>query len=208
MDLVKKSLSRWIQAAIILTVGILCIIAGASNDLQTSANAQKAISTVMGVTLVVIGALSVILAILIAILVKKSFAANAIPGGFALAIGISLLCKPYAAELIYLLIYIIPFILIVLGSIILADGVYLLVRGILSKKIGEIIVASIVIMVIGITALVLGILCVNGNVISGNIQCVVFGIVVAFIALMMILLTFVRLPDAVVTVVEVDNSDK
>ena len=205
MDLVKKSLSKWIQAAIILTVGILCIIAGANTD--TSAKAADTISIVIGIVLVIIGALSVILTVLIGILAKKSFAGNAIAGGFALAIGISLLCNHYAMGLIGLLIYVIPFILIVLGSIILADGVYLLVRGILAKKVGEILVASIVIMIIGLTALVLGILCVNGNVISGNIQCVVFGIVVSFIALMMVLLTFVRLPDAVVTVVKVD-SDK
>ena len=59
MDLIKRSLSRWIQAALILVIGILCIVAGASGNgnPNTAQNATDAISIVIGIVLIVIGAL-------------------------------------------------------------------------------------------------------------------------------------------------------
>ena len=205
MDLIKRSLSKWIQAAIILTIGILCIVIGASNDMNTIQSASDSISIIVGIVLVIVGSLSIILAVMLGILAKKGFLANSLIGGFALAIGISLLCNHYAAGLLGLLIYIVPFILLVIGSIILAEGIYLLVRGTMAKKTNSVLVPAIVTMTIGIVAVVLGALCVNGNVISGSIQFVVFGIVLCAIAAFMVLLTFVRLPDAIITVVKVDK---
>lgn len=210
MDLVKRSLSRWIQAALILVIGILCIVAGASGNgnPNTAQNATDAISIVIGIVLIVIGALAVILALVLGIMAKKGFAANAITGGFALAIGISLLCNHYAAGLIGLLIYVVPFILIVIGSIIFADGIYLLIRGIVAKETKKVLVPSIISMVIGVAAIMLGALCLNGNVIGYNVQFIIFGIVLCVVAALMVLLTFVALPAAVVAVVSVEKEDK
>lgn len=206
MDLVKRSLSTWIQAAIILTVGILCIIAGASKDVQTSQQAADTISIILGIVLIIVGSLSIALAVVVGILAKKGFAAIAIPGGFALAIGISLLASHYAAGLIGLLIYIVPFILIVLGAVILADGVYQIVKGSLAKNLKGSLIPAIILIVIGTIGIVLGALCIgNDPIIGKDIQLIIFGIIVCLVAALMVLFTFVRLPDAVVTVVKVEE---
>ena len=206
MDLVKRSLSKWIQAAIILTVGILCIVAGATKDAQTAGNAADSISVVLGIVLIVVGSLSIALAVVVGILAKKGFAAIAIPGGFALAIGISLVVLKYASGLIRLLIAVVPYILIVLGAVILADGIYQLVRGAVSKNVKGALVPAIILMVLGTIGIVLGALCIgNDPVIGKDVQLIIFGIIVCLVAALMVLLTFVRLPDAVVTVVKVEE---
>ena len=115
MQFVKERLGKWIQAAIILTVGILCIVAGAvmgSNDPMGAADALDAISLVLGIVLIVVSSLSLLLAIVVAVLAKKGFAAVAFPGAALLALGISLCVAKYAATLITLLITVVPYLLL------------------------------------------------------------------------------------------------
>ena len=212
MQFVQERLGKWIYAAIIIVVGILCIVAGAAmggNDYETAADSLNAISTVLGVVLVIVGSLSIVLAILVAVLAKKGFAAVAMPGAFLLAIGISLLAYPYAYSLIGILIHVVPYILIVVGAVILADAIYTLVKAILAKQTKTVLVPVICSAILGVTCIVLGALCVGTNpVIAQNVQLIVFGIVVILVGVLQVLLTFVRLPDAVMVVVKENKKEE
>ena len=200
MDLVKKSISTWIKAAIVLTIGILVIVMGALLGKEGSAEAAEAISIVLGIVLLIVGSLALVFAVVSGVLNKTSFAAAGILAGLVLAFGISLVVGKYAAGLITLLVYIIPFLLIVLGAIIIGDSVFTMVLAIKAK--GKFI-AQIVAIVIGVIALVLGCLCVgNDPVIPQQAQLIVFGIVLVIYAALMVLGTFFKLPVAVVVVQE------
>ena len=199
MELVKRSLSKWINAAIVLTLGILIIIMGAAKD-KAAGDSANAISMVLGIVSIIIGSLALVLAIVTGIVAKKSFASAALSAGVTLALGISLVVGKYAAGLIALFLYIIPFMLIVLGAVIVADGVYTLVLAI-SKKCS--VFAEVIDIIVGLTAVVLGCLCVGNNpVIPQNAQLITFGIIVVICACLIFLGTLVKLPTATVIVVE------
>ena len=79
--------------------------------------------------------------------------------------------------------------------------------GLVGKNVKAVLVGVIVGMVIGVVAIVLGALCVGENpVIAQNVQLIVFGIVVCLLAVLLVVLTFVKLPDAVVVVVKQDKA--
>ena len=204
MQFVRERLGKWITAAIVITVGILCIVAGAAmggNDISAASDSLDAISMVIGIILIIVGSLSTCLAILAGVLAKKSFAAVALPGAFLLAIGISLVVAKYAASLIGLLLLVVPYLLIALGAVVLLDAIVTLVRAIIGKNAGKVIVAFIVAAVIGVGAIVLGALCIGDDpVIKYGVQLIVFGIVVALVGLFQILATFIKMPDTVVVV--------
>lgn len=208
MKFVTDRLAKWIQAAIIITVGILCIVAGAkigSNDYSQAKDALDAISLTLGIVLVVVGTLSLVLSCLVAILAKKGFLAAALPGGVLLALGISLLptYNHYAGDLILLLLRVVPFVMIVLGAIIVLGGGFNLFNYFKNKGGKGELIAAIVIILVGAIALVLGALCVGENpVIPSNVQLVIFGIIVALEGCLQFLLTFIKAPDVVVFVKE------
>lgn len=196
MDLVKRSIGKWINAAIVLTLGILVIVMGAAKD--GSPEAAEGISLVLGIVLIIVGALALVLAIVGGILSKLGFASTGVAAGLTLALGISLVVGKYAAALIVLFLYIIPFILIVVGAVILADAIFQLV---LAIKLKGSVITPIIAIVIGAAAIVLGCLCVgNDPVIPQNVQLIVFGIVLCVYAVIMVLGTFFKLPAAVVVV--------
>ena len=199
MDLVKRSISKWISAAIILTIGILVIVMGALNGKEGTPEAAEAISIVLGIVLIVVGSLALVLAIVGGVLAKTGFLAGGIVAGVTLALGISLVVGKYAAGLISLFLYIIPFLLIVMGAIIIADAIYGLVLAIKGKSK---FIAQIISIVIGAVALIIGCLCVgNDPVIPQNAQLIVFGIVLCLYAVVIVLGTFFKLPTATVVVV-------
>lgn len=202
MELVKRSLSTWINAAILLTVGILIIVSGAllgSNDLSNIGSASDtldAISMVLGIVLIVVGGLALCFAIVVSILAKKSFLVASVGAGTIVAFGISLVVLKYAASLIFIVVGVLPYLLLVLGALVAADGIYGLVRAIKAK--GNL-VAPIISIVLGAAAITLGALCVGEDpVIAQNVQLIVFGIVVVLEACLMVLGTFVKTPDIIV----------
>ena len=202
MELVKRSLSTWVNAAILLTVGILIIVSGAllgNNSLADLGNAKDtldAISMVLGIVLLVVGGIALIFAICVSILAKKSFLAASLAAGVVVALGISLVVLKYAASVIMLLVGILPYLLLVLGALVAADGIYNLVRSIKAKAS---FIAPIFEIVLGAAAIVLGALCVGEDpVIAQNVQLIVFGIVVVLEACLMVLSTFVKTPDVVI----------
>ncbi len=212
MQFVKERLGKWITAAIIIVVGILCIVAGAAmggNDPETAKSALDGISITLGIILIVAGSVAMVLAILVAVLAKKGFAAVAIPGAAILAFGISLVVAKYASSLIGILLTVIPYLLICIGAVVLADAIFNLVQGIIRKEVKAILVGVIVAMVVAVAAIVLGALCVgNEPVIKWGVQLIVFGIIVCLVGALQVLLTFVKMPDVVVAVVKTEKKEE
>ena len=187
MLFVKERLSKWIQAAIILVVGILCIIAGAklgSESLQEIASAQDVldgISMTLGILMIVVGSLSLIMALFIALNAGKGFAAVAAPGAILLAIGISLVVAKYAYTFI--------------------EAIFILVNALKAKQGGTALLGFVFALAIAAGAIVLGALCVGEDpVIKYGVQLVVFGVVVTLVGALQFLATFIKLPDTVVVV--------
>lgn len=211
MQFVKERLGKWITAAIILVVGILCIVAGAimAGKESDPTDAINAISVVLGVVLIIVGALSLVLAIVAGVLAKKGFASVAIPGAVLLALGISMVVAKYAYGLINLLLIVIPYLLLCIGAVVLADAIFTFVLAIKAKAVKSALVAFIVAVVIAAVAITLGALCIGDDpVIKYSAQLIVFGIMVCLVACLQVLLTFVKLPDTVVAVVTVEKKDE
>lgn len=206
MEFIKERLGKWIEAAIILVVGILCIVAGAAwgnNNPETAQNAIQGINNVLGIMLIVVGSLALVLAVIVALLVKKGFALVAFPGAILLAIGISVVAGQYAFSLIQILIYVVPYLLITLGAVVLIDAIFTLVFALKDKKAKAALPGFIVGALVGVVAIVLGALCVGDNpVIKQGVQLIVFGIVLILVAVFMVLLTFVKMPSVTVIAVE------
>lgn len=198
MELVKSSLNKWINAAIILTIGILVIISGAligQGDIHAG-DTLEAISLILGIVLLVVGGLSLLIVICLGISAKKPFLASALPGGVFVALGISLIVNKYADDLLIIMIGVLPYLLLVVGALIVLDGVWGIVRCVKGK--GSLF-APIVAIVIGTVAIVLGALCVGEKpVIEQHVQLIVFGVVLCVEACFMVLSTLVKTPDVII----------
>lgn len=204
MSLVKQNLGKWIQAAIILVCGILCIVAGAAmggNNPEAAGDALNGISLTIGIVLIVVGSLSFCLAVFASVLSKKGFALIAFPGALIIALGISLVVAKYAAALIDILLTVVPYLLIAIGVVILVDAILKLVAAIKAKKTSQLLVSLIVSFIVATVAIVLGFLCVgNDPVIAKNVQLIVFGIVVVLNGVAQFVSTFYKLPDTILVV--------
>lgn len=207
MLFVKERLSKWIQAAIILVVGILCIIAGAklgSESLQDIASAKDlldSISMILGILMIVAGSLSLIMALFIALNAGKGFAAVAAPGAILLAIGISLVVVKYAYTFIDLMLEVTPYLLIAMGGVVLLEAIFILVNALKAKQGGTALLGFVFALLIAAGAIVLGALCVGEDpVIKYGVKLVVFGVVVTLVGALQFLATFIKLPDTVVVV--------
>ena len=134
MKLVRKSLNKWIQAAIMLVVGILVIVAGAQMGKGSNpSDALNAISLVLGWTLIVIGSIGIIAGIFAAVVSHEAFATAAMSGGVILADGIWFCVYREAANLMGVLIGFIPFVMIVVGCILAVDALLLVVNAVRQK---------------------------------------------------------------------------
>jgi len=208
MNFIRENFGKWIVAAIIITVGILCIIAGAKftdksleQVIITEPEVLNNISYVLGITFIVVGSLSFILAVCIAIFAKKPLAVLALPGATLIGVGASLVVLKYAYYFIELLLKVAPYLLIAVGAVILLDACVTLIRALMAKKAKEALVAFICALVLAAAAIVLGALCIGDEpVIKYGVQLIVFGIIVVLAGFFRVLVTFVKLPDTVVIV--------
>lgn len=198
MELVKKSLGKWITAAIILVIGILCIVAGAATN-EASADAYKGISVTIGVVFIVVSAIALILGLVTTIMTKNqtTFASTGLAAAATLAAGIfCVVDKTVAGSLILYFISYIPYLLIVAGFIIAIDAIFMLVFSIMNKTIKSALPAICIGCIIAIVAIVLGALSVgNDPVIEKSAQLIVFGIVLIVVAIFSVLTTFVKTPS-------------
>lgn len=185
MLLIKKHLTKIIEAAILLTVGILIIIAGAANG--NSQGAKDAVSTISGVVMCVIGGITLVLLAFVGIKSKASFAAVGASSAALIGVGISLFDKTWLFPVLELMISVIPYVLISVGAVIILDGVLTLLRAIKGKGL---VFPPVVAIVTGAVALTLGCLCIGNNpVIGHDTQLVVFGIIVVVLAAVALLTT-------------------
>lgn len=194
----KNNLSKLISAAIYITIGVLCIVAGAKFASGKSGGDElETVSVIIGVVSIVVGSLTVVLAITFGILQRKSFAMVAIPGAMLLGVGASLVAYKYAGDLIVILISIVPFLLIAVGAIMLADSIHSFVR-IKEKRVVGVFICTVI---VSVASIVLGILCVGDDpVIGRDVQLIVFGIIVTLAGLFKLLSAFVKIPSKVVVV--------
>lgn len=217
MEFVKKSLMKWIEAALILVVGILVIVAGAQmgdtsvdaliNGGNGSAETLASISLVLGWSFIVIGSLGILGSLLGSIFSKAGFAAAAIGAGVTLAIGIWLAVRQQAGNLMFVLIGFVPFVMIVVGSVLAVDAGFICFKGIKEKAVKKALPAVIFGAIIAIASIVLGALCIatkegGDTVIASNAQLIIFGVILVIYALFLVLATFVSIPLVTAIVVK------
>ncbi len=220
MEFVKKSLSKWVEAALILVIGILVIVAGAqmgntSVDALVNGNGSaetiKSISLVLGWSFIVIGSLGILAGIFASVFSKAGFAAAAISAGVTLAAGIWLVVRQQAGNLMFVLIGFVPFVMIVVGAVLAADAGFLGFKGFKDKAVKKALPAMIFGIVIATASIILGALCIatteNGDtVIAGNVQLIIFGIILVIYACFLVLATFVSIPLIAVVAVKKDDA--
>lgn len=215
MDFVRKSLNKWIQAAIVMVIGILVIVAGAqmgsNNDPSDTINA---ISLILGIVLLVIGSFGILAGIFASIFSKQGFASAALTSGIILAAGIWFVVYKDAYTLIAMLIQFLPFVLIAAGCILFVDAGISAIPGIKGKKWKAVIPALVVGALLAIASIVIGALCIakdsNGysTIIPGNVQLIIFGVIVLVYSIFMVLSTFIVIPVATAVVVEQKEAPK
>lgn len=187
MEFVKKNLAKWIEAAILLTLGILLIVVGAGNN----GSASDAVSVIIGIVAIVVGSLSLALVAFVGIKNNASFATVGLSAAALIGLGISLLVWKYALDLVGLLLTIIPYILVMIGLVLLADGIIMLVRNLKSK---EVLVPAVVNIVTGAVATTIAFLCMSfdgKSVIGTDVQLIIIGVLVIIAACLICLLTFI-----------------
>ena len=179
----QSAITTWVTAAIVLTVGILCIVAQ-NADGNASSGAQDAISIVLGVTLIVVSTLGLVLNILV---LKRAASAITLANGIILALGIYLVVEKTAAGLLYILTDYAAYVLTVVGALFVCDAILVLVFGLVKKAdVKTILVPVCVEAIIGAVALVLGILALPSvNVIDKRLT--IFGIILIVYALFLVL---------------------
>ncbi len=187
MELVRKSISKWIISIVVLVVGILCIVAGAASG-EAQQDAYAGISMTIGITLIVIASLSLIFTLVASILSKgeAQFIALGTGAALTLATGIFFVAdKGLGSNLIWILLNYIPFVLLTVGGVIVVDGVLVLIFG--AKKDGtkSALFTAIIEFVFAFIIILLGALMVgNDPVISKNAQIITFGAVLIIYSLL------------------------
>ena len=187
MELVKKSFNKWIISAVVLVIGILCIVAGAASG-NAQIDAYTGISMTMGISLLVVASISILASLLATIITKgeTSFAIGAIGSAVALALGILFVVdNTLGGTLIWLLINFIPYLMLVAGSIIAVDAILVLVFAAAKKNLGAALVPAICQLVVAAITILLGALMVGDEpVISRNAQIIIFGVIIIIYALL------------------------
>ena len=181
LESLQKKITTLAYAALLLVLGILCIIANAqanSGNYGDAADAYQSISTVVGIVLIVIAAIGLIFGLVLAILSRTgAFATGgSITSGLVLAAGIFFVSTTTAGDLIMLFLNFIPYVLVVLGAIVIVDAILSFVFAILAKKLKESLVMFIVKLVVGALVLTLGFVAMGDNWL-GNNKLMIFGIV-------------------------------
>ncbi len=170
----QSAITTWITAAIVLVVGILCIVVQNANDINTSSDAANAISLVLGIAFIIVGSLGILLNTLV---VRRTATSETIADGIILAAGIFFVVQKTVAGLIGLLTDYVPYVLVVVGCLFAVDAILIMVFGLVKKTETKVWVLPFAVeLVIGTVALVLGILALPSvNVIDKRFT--IFGII-------------------------------
>jgi hypothetical protein len=181
----QTAITTWITAALVLTIGILCCVAGGNNE--SSADAYKAISMVLGIALIIVSGLAIVLSCLV---LKRTATAETLGEGITLAAGIYFVADTaLGGTLLSVLVEYVPFILLVVGSLFVVDAILILVFGIVKKALAKaFIIPFAVELVIGAVAIVLGALALPSvDVITHGAKFIILGIILIVYAAFLIL---------------------
>ncbi|MCR5231664.1 MAG: hypothetical protein K6B64_03355 [Acholeplasmatales bacterium] len=176
----QVAITTWITAVIMLVIGILCIVAQNATDYNAQSDAANAISLVLGIVFIIVGSLGIIIN---ALLLKRTATATTIAAGVILAAGLFFVIQKTVVDLIRLLVDFVPYVLVVVGCLVILDAIIILVFGLVKKSnLKALIIPLAIELVIGIVALVLGILALPSvNVIDKRLT--IFGILLIVYAL-------------------------
>mgnify|MGYP004457116651 FL=1 len=209
MDIIKKFLSKWIINALVFVVGILSIVAGAElggknwESISSSADSLHMISMVLGITLIVVSALSLLLSLVMMILARKPIASSGIVSGILLSVGIWFVVYDTAGSLIVLTVSLIPFFMIVIGALYLIDCLHSALLNLKYKEVARNQISLLILFLISVAAIILGSLCIatgksNQTIIPRNVQIIILGIILSLEGLFQFLASFVGVPKFVV----------
>ena len=182
----KNEIKLFILAAAILVFGILFCCA--------TKTAVDALSVIIGIIFIITGLLLIVESILTK---KSSFTSDSASGAFALAFGILFMVK----KLGWLILDFIPYLLIVLGVIIIIDAIL-----IMAVKQRRNLFAFVFELVSGIVALVLGILLLTNDDFR-EFASLVFGITLIVYAIFIVLVALFAKNVVVITVVSDEAID-
>lgn len=195
MELIKKSLGKWITNVLVFVVGILCIISGATYGSSSSIDSMNAISMILGITLIVVSSISFFASLILLFITKKSLMSSSVVSGLLLSVGIWFVTTKTVGTLISLTLSFIPIVMIVLGAILLADCLYGFFFFFRYKEVKQKIAPTIVMTLVALFAIIFGSLCLvtkDGSPIIGyNVQLIILGVILMLEAVLQILSTFV-----------------
>ena len=133
-NLVEK-ISAIITAAVVLVIGILCIVANSAEE--GSAEAFEGISLTLGIVFIIVAALALVFEIVLLVMAKGGLLlkASAISSGVLLALGIFFVTnKTAAGTLLAMFLEFVPYVMIVVGSLLVLDAIFTLVFGLIKKE--------------------------------------------------------------------------
>ena len=208
MELVKKSLNKWIISLVVLAIGILCIVAAATSGRQASADAYQAISVIIGITLICISGLTILFAFLATIVTKgeTSFGVGAISAALTLALGILFITDTaLGGQLIWILLNYVPYVMLVVGAIFAIDAVIVFIYGIYKKNVKAAFYTAILEIIVAAITILLGALMVGNNpIISKEAQLIIFGIVLILYAVLLCITTILPVITVRNTIINVE----
>ncbi len=208
MELVKKSLNKWIISLVVLAIGILCIVAAATSGRQASADAYQAISVIIGITLICISGLTILFAFLATIVTKgeTSFGVGAISAALTLALGILFITDTaLGGQLIWILLNYVPYVMLVVGAIFAIDAVIVFIYGFYKKNVKAAFYTAILEIIVAAITILLGALMVGNNpIISKEAQLIIFGIVLILYAVLLCITTILPVITVRNTIINVE----
>lgn len=210
-NLINK-ISAVISAVVILVIGILCIIANNAQEGNDAATAFEGISLTLGIVFIVVSVLALALEITLIVLAKGGalLKASAIASGVLLALGIFFCAnKTSAGTLLAMFLNFVPYVMVVIGGLLVLDAILTLVFGLMAKKETKAVVIVFVIkLVIGALAILLGALAMGDNWL-GNNKFTIFGIILIIYAVFTAVAAFLAPKFTVVAIVKTnDNEEK
>ena len=94
MAFLKKNFNNLIYALVLAVVGVLCIIADTAESAGTRVDAFNAISTTVGIVLIVVAALALVLSVIASFLAKKSLLIAGLGSALILEFLLNYMTKP------------------------------------------------------------------------------------------------------------------
>ena len=182
MESLIKKITTITSYAIVLVIGILCIVANSADNLD----AFEAISITMGVTFIVVASLGLLVDLILGFLKKGNFlTASTLSNGVLLALGIFFVSdKTIGGNMIYYFVNYVPYVVLVIGVLLAVDACFTLVFGFMNKNVKKsaVIAASVIKLVLAALAIILGALAMGDNAL-GNNKFLIFGIVLIVYAI-------------------------